>query len=115
MDQRPWRLTMTTGCLYPTARCISVLIFNAKHEVEDQIAEGLQDPVGLAIDTTNRFLYVVDTQQDQVIVYDADSLKLLRRIGTGGKNHFLTTSGRFWRAAGRGRRWRRQRVCHATR
>jgi sugar lactone lactonase YvrE len=37
----------------------------------------------------------VDTQQDQVIVYDADSLKLLRRIGTGGKNHFLTTPGNF--------------------
>ncbi|MGA9587826.1 MAG: 6-bladed beta-propeller [Terracidiphilus sp.] len=72
-----------------------VLIFNTKHEVENQISEGLVDPVGLAIDTTNRFLYVVDTQQDQVIVYDADSLKLLRRIGTGGKNHFLTTPGDF--------------------
>jgi len=72
-----------------------VLIFNTKHEVENQINEGLVDPVGLAIDTTNRFLYVVDTQQDQVIVYDADTLKLLRRIGTGGKNHFLTTPGDF--------------------
>jgi sugar lactone lactonase YvrE len=72
-----------------------VLIFNAKHEVENQITEGLQVPVGLALDTTNRFLYVVDTQQDQVIVYDADSLKLLRRIGTGGKNHFLTSPGDF--------------------
>jgi DNA-binding beta-propeller fold protein YncE len=72
-----------------------VLILNAKHEVENQISDGLQDPVGLALDTTNRFLYVVDTQQDQVIVYDADTLKLLRRIGTGGKNHFLTTPGDF--------------------
>jgi sugar lactone lactonase YvrE len=72
-----------------------VLIFNPKHEIEAQITEGLMDPVGLAIDATNRFLYVVDTQQDQVIVYDADSLKLLRRIGTGGKNHFLTTPGDF--------------------
>jgi DNA-binding beta-propeller fold protein YncE len=72
-----------------------VLIFNPKHEIEAQITEGLLDPVGLAIDTTNRFLYVVDTQQDQVIVYDADSFKLLRRIGTGGKNHFLTTPGDF--------------------
>jgi len=72
-----------------------IVIFNSKHEVESQITEGLQDPVGLAIDTTNRFLYVVDTQQDQVLVYDADSLKLLRRIGTGGKNHFLTTPGDF--------------------
>jgi sugar lactone lactonase YvrE len=72
-----------------------VMIFNARHEVENQITEGLEDPVGLALDATNRFLYVVDTQQDQVIVYDADSLKLLRRIGTGGKNHFLTTPGDF--------------------
>jgi len=72
-----------------------VLIFNPKHEVDGQITEGLVDPVGLAIDTENRFLYVVDTQQDQVIVYDADTLKLLRRIGTGGKNHYLTTPGDF--------------------
>ena len=72
-----------------------VLIFNPKHELEGQITEGLEDPVGLAIDAENRFLYVVDTQQDQVIVYDADTLKLLRRIGTGGKNHFLTTPGDF--------------------
>jgi DNA-binding beta-propeller fold protein YncE len=72
-----------------------VMIFNPKHEVEGQITEGLTDPVGLAIDTENRFLYVADAQQDQVIVYDADTLKLLRRIGTGGKNHYLTTPGDF--------------------
>jgi len=72
-----------------------VLVFNPKHVVEGQIAQGLVDPVGLAIDNENRFLYVVDTQQDQVIVYDADSLKELRRIGTGGKNHYLTTPGDF--------------------
>jgi len=72
-----------------------VLIFNPQHQVENQITEGLQDPVGLAIDTENRFLYVVDTQQDQVMVYDADTLKLLRRMGTGGKNHYLTSPGDF--------------------
>jgi outer membrane protein assembly factor BamB len=72
-----------------------VLVFSPKHELDGQITEGLADPVGLAIDTNNRFLYVVDTQQDQVLVYDADTLKLLRRIGTTGKNHFLTSQGDF--------------------
>jgi DNA-binding beta-propeller fold protein YncE len=72
-----------------------VTIFSPKHELEGQITEGLADPVGIAIDTTNRFLYVVDTQQDQVLVYDVDTQKLLRRMGTGGKNHFLTTPGDF--------------------
>jgi DNA-binding beta-propeller fold protein YncE len=72
-----------------------VLVFNAKHEVVNQINEKLIDPVGLAIDTENRLLYVVDTQADQVVVYDADSLKELRRIGTCCKNHYLTTPGDF--------------------
>ncbi|HUA15322.1 MAG TPA: SMP-30/gluconolactonase/LRE family protein [Verrucomicrobiae bacterium] len=72
-----------------------IFIFNPAHQLESQISEGLVDPVGLALDTENRFLYVADTQQDQVLVYDADSHKLLRHIGTGGKNHFLTDPGNF--------------------
>src|SRR5208283_6044730 len=72
-----------------------VLVFNPKHQVEGQIAEGLVDPVGLAVDNENRFLYVVDEQQDLVLVYDADSLKLLRHIGTPGKKHTLTTPRDF--------------------
>lgn len=72
-----------------------VLVFNAKHQVEAQIREGLVDPVGLAIDKENRLLYVVDTQQDQVLIYDADTLKPLRKIGTAGKKHTLTTPGDF--------------------
>ena len=72
-----------------------VLVINAKHQVEAQIKDGLVDPVGLAIDKENRLLYVVDTQQDQVLVYDADTLKPLRKIGTTGKKHTLTTPGDF--------------------
>lgn len=72
-----------------------VLIFNPKHVVEGLINEGMECPTGLAIDTENRLLYAADTQQDQVLVYDADSFKLLRRIGTGGKSHFLTSVGDF--------------------
>ncbi len=73
-----------------------VLVFNAKHEVEGSFgADVLVSPAGIAIDTTNRFVYVVDTQQDQVVVFDADNYKLLRRIGTGGKKHTLTSPGDF--------------------
>jgi DNA-binding beta-propeller fold protein YncE len=37
----------------------------------------------------------VDTQQDQVLVFDADKYTLLRRIGSSGKGHRLTTPGDF--------------------
>jgi DNA-binding beta-propeller fold protein YncE len=76
-------------------RNAKVLVFGANRKIEAQINEGLVDPLGLAIDTERRLLYVVDTKQDQVLVYDADTLKLLRRIGTGGKKHELTTPGDF--------------------
>jgi sugar lactone lactonase YvrE len=72
-----------------------VLVFDKNHKVVDQIKDGLIDPVGVAIDTENRQLYVVDTQADQVVVFDADSLKEKRRIGTGGKKHELATPGDF--------------------
>ncbi len=73
-----------------------VLIFDSNHKVEGTISEGLVDPGGIAIDNENRFLYVADAEQDQVLVYDADPpYKLLRRIGTGGKQHTLTTPGDF--------------------
>jgi DNA-binding beta-propeller fold protein YncE len=73
-----------------------VLVFNAKHQQEAIFGtEDLVSPAGIAIDTENRFAYVVDTQQDQVLVYDADTFKLLRRIGTAGKKHTLTSRGDF--------------------
>jgi DNA-binding beta-propeller fold protein YncE len=70
-----------------------VLVFNAQHKAEDVISEGLVEPSMAAIDTQNRLLYVSDVNLDQVLVYDADSLKLKRKIGTTGHNHELTTPG----------------------
>jgi len=72
-----------------------VLVFNAQHKQEGSISQGMADPGGIALDKENRFLYVADTAWDQVLVYDADKFTLLRRIGTGGKNHILTEPGDF--------------------
>ena len=73
-----------------------VLVFNPQHKQEAQFGDGvMSDPGGLAIDEENRFLYVANTGSDQVLVYDADNFKLLRKIGTPGKDHTLTTPGDF--------------------
>jgi DNA-binding beta-propeller fold protein YncE len=73
-----------------------VLVFNQKHAVESVFgSDVLVSPAGIALDTENRFVYVVDTQQDLVLVFDADNYKLLRRIGTAGKKHTLTGPGEF--------------------
>lgn len=71
-----------------------VLVFDKQHKAEASISEGMADPGGLAIDNENRFLYVADASQDLVLVYDADPpFKLLRSIGTAGKQHTLTGPG----------------------
>lgn len=77
-----------------------VLVFNKDHKAEDVITDGMADPGGLAIDTQNRLLYVADIELDQVLVYDADTLKLLRKIGTTGHKHELTTPGDFSKPTG---------------
>jgi len=77
-----------------------VLVFDSTHKATDVITEGLVDPGSVAIDRENRLLYVSDVQLDQVLVYDADSLKLLRKIGTTGHHHELMTPGDFARPTG---------------
>lgn len=78
----------------------SILVFGPNHKPEAAIREGLDVPAGLAIDTENRFLYVADIELDQILVYDVDTFKLLRRIGTGGKEHTLSTPGDFAKPTG---------------
>jgi len=58
-------------------------------------ADILARPGGIAIDVENRFLYVVDTQNDVVDVFDADNFRLLRKLGVPGKKHLLTDPGTF--------------------
>src|ERR1035441_2240385 len=77
-----------------------ILVYNAQHKTEDLITDGIVEPSGLAIDTQNRLLYVADVKLDQVLVYDADSLKLKHKIGTTGHNHELTTPGDFSKPTG---------------
>lgn len=77
-----------------------ILVFNAAHKAEDVITDGLVSPGALAIDRENRLLYVSDVELDQVLVYDADTLKLIRKIGTTGHKHELTTPGDFARPSG---------------
>src|SRR6201981_973014 len=72
-----------------------ILVFNKEHKVDGQIGQGVIDPGGMAIDNENRFLYVADAALDQVLVFDADKLTLIRKIGTAGKGHTLTEPGQF--------------------
>jgi len=77
-----------------------VLVFDANHTATDVITEGMAEPGSMTIDRENRLLYVSDIKLDQILVYDADSLKLLRKMGTTGHNHELTTPGDFAKPSG---------------
>jgi DNA-binding beta-propeller fold protein YncE len=72
-----------------------ILVFDKNHKAEGSISQGLVDPGGMAIDNENRFLYVADAAQDIVLVYDADKLTFIRKLGTPGKGHTLTDAGQF--------------------
>ena len=72
-----------------------ILVFNKDHKGEAAITQGLVTPAGMAIDNENRFLYVADIGLDQVLVYDADNLTPLRRIGTPDTKHESNALGDF--------------------
>jgi len=78
------------------AKLRRVLVFNPKHEQEAAFGtDVLVRPGGIAIDTENRFLYVADTGNDVVDVFDADTLKFLRQIGKPSHKHEQTDPGTF--------------------
>jgi len=84
------QLLVTDGNLH------HVLVFDPNHKLRARFGDGLlEEPAGIAIDTENRFIYVADTGLDQIVVFDADSFKPLRTIGTAGRQHTLTTPGDF--------------------
>ena len=73
-----------------------VVVFSPKHEQEAAFgAQVLVRPGGVAIDRENRFVYVADTGNDVVDVFDADNYKLLRQIGKPSKKHDQTGPGTF--------------------
>jgi DNA-binding beta-propeller fold protein YncE len=73
-----------------------VNVFDPNHKLETVFgADELGRPGGAAIDTENRFLYVVDTDKEQVAVYDADTYKRLRTIGGPAKSEGDEDPGTF--------------------
>jgi len=73
-----------------------IVVFNPKHQQEAVFgADVLVRPGGIAIDRENRFVYVADAGNDVVDVFDADSLKFLRRIGKPSKKHEQSDPGTF--------------------
>ncbi len=73
-----------------------VSVFDAIHKFEANFgADDLGRPGGAAIDTENRFLYVVDTEKERIAVFDADSYRLLRTIGGPGKSEADDDPGTF--------------------
>lgn len=77
-----------------------ILVFDASHKATDVITDDLVSPGQMALDKENRLLYVSDVELDQVLVYDADTFKLKRKMGTTGHKHELTTPGDFAKPSG---------------
>ena len=73
-----------------------VVVFNPQHQQEAIFgSDVLVHPSGVAVDRENRFVYVADTGNDVVDVFDADSYKFLRQIGKPSRKHDQTDPGTF--------------------
>lgn len=73
-----------------------ISVFNPQLKLETTFGgDDLKRPSGIAIDTENRFLYVVDTGLEKVFVFDADSYKLLRTLGGPAKKEADDDPGTF--------------------
>lgn len=78
------------------AKLHRVTVISSKGDEVSHFGSDLMvSPAGIALNRENRLLYVVDAQLDQVLVYDADTYKLMKRIGTTGKKHTLMSPGDF--------------------
>jgi DNA-binding beta-propeller fold protein YncE len=78
------------------AKMRHIVVFNAKREQEAQFGtDVLVRPGGIAIDNENRFLYVADSGNDVIDVFDTDTYKYLRQIGKPSHKHEQTDPGTF--------------------
>lgn len=68
----------------------AVFIFRDDGTLEGAFGQGwLHRPSGLAIDNENRFLYVCDSAENHVVVFDADTMKYLRVVGAPSDENAL--------------------------
>lgn len=59
-----------------------VAVFSKDLKLESYFGDSqLKTPTGVAVDAENRLVYVVDTEKQEVEVFDADTFKYLRAIG----------------------------------
>jgi len=68
----------------------AIFIFREDGTLEGAFGEGwLHRPAGVALDNENRFLYVCDSAENHVVVFDADTMKYLRVVGAPSDQNAL--------------------------
>jgi DNA-binding beta-propeller fold protein YncE len=76
------------------AKLHRITVFSPKHQELVEMGTGdLVRPGGIAIDHENRLLYVADSGNDSIAVFDADTYKFLRHIGVPSRKHDATEPG----------------------